>query len=96
MKNDDRFGELDTLDKYELENEDQDIRGWQVHSPTNEVYGKVKDMLVDKDRKEVLAVRLEDGRMVSTDKLELRDGRAVYHDQGVASPVNYARVRHRH
>jgi len=96
MKNDDRFGELDSLDKYELENESQDIRGWQVHSPADEVYGKVKDMLVDKDRKEVLAVRLDDGRMVSTDKLELKDGHAVYHDTGAASKTGYARVRDRH
>jgi len=96
MKHDDRFSELDTLDKYQLENESQDIRGWQVHSPSDEVYGKVKDMLVDKKRKEVLAVRLEDGRMVPTDKLELKDGHAVYHETGAASPANYARVRDRH
>ncbi|MGB3712267.1 MAG: PRC-barrel domain-containing protein [Erythrobacter sp.] len=96
MKHDDRFNELHSLDKYQLENESQDIRGWQVHSPTNEVYGKVEDMLVDKDRKEVLAVRLDDGRMVSTDKLELKDGHAVYHDAGAASTHSYTKVRDRH
>ncbi|RPF71629.1 PRC-barrel domain-containing protein [Aurantiacibacter spongiae] len=95
MKHDDRFGELDSLDKWQLENEDQDIRGYPVRSATGEEYGKVDDMLVDKEARHVLAVRLNDGRTVPAEHLDIRDDHVIYTEDRAASDVNYTRVRAR-
>lgn len=95
MKHDEKFAELDSLSDWELENEDQDIRGYPVRSATGEEYGKVDDMLVDKDAEQVLAVRLDDGRMVAADHLDIKDDHVIYRDDSAASPANYTRVRRR-
>lgn len=95
MKNDDRFAELDSLSKWQLEDEDQDIRGYPVRSLTGEDYGKVDDMLVDKDEAHVLAVRMDDGRLVSVDHLDIRDDHVIYRDDAAASPARYHKVRSR-
>ena len=50
MEHEDRFADLDTLSKWQLVNEEQDIRGWPVRSVEGQEYGKIEDMLVDKDR----------------------------------------------
>lgn len=96
MKHDDRFAELDSLSKWQLEHEDQDIRGYHVRSLTGDDYGKIDDMLVDKEKEHVIAVRMEDGRLVSVDHLDIRDDHVVYRDDAVASPANYRKVRSRH
>ncbi|GMM93640.1 PRC-barrel domain-containing protein [Qipengyuania sp. MTN3-11] len=93
MKHDDRFNELHSLSKWQLENEDQDIRGYPVRSLTGESYGKIEDMLVDKDKEHVAAVRMEDGRLVGVDHLDIRDDHVIYVDDRAASPVTYASVR---
>lgn len=95
MKHDDRFAELDSLSNWQLEDDDQDIRGYPVRSLTGENYGKVDDMLVDKDNENVLAVRMEDGRIVSVDHLDIRDDHVIYRDDGAASPAQYQKVRSR-
>ncbi|MFB0612207.1 PRC-barrel domain-containing protein [Aurantiacibacter poecillastricola] len=95
MKHDDRFNELDSLSKWQLENEDQDIRGYPVRSSTGEEYGRIEDMLVDKDHKHVTAVRMHDGRLVSADHLDIRSDHVIYDDNRAASSTNYTRVRAR-
>jgi len=95
MKHDERFAELDSLSKWQLEDEDQDIRGYPVRSLNGENYGKVDDMLVDKDDEHVLAVRMEDGRLVSVDHLDIRDDHVIYRDDAGASPAQYHKVRSR-
>ena len=95
MKHDDRFEKLDSLSNWQLENDDQDIRGYPVRSPAGEEYGKVDDMLVDKDHKHVIAVRLHDGRMVSADHLDIKHDHVIYTDDAAASPTHYTRVRSR-
>jgi sporulation protein YlmC with PRC-barrel domain len=93
MKNDDRFGELEELGSWQLVNEEQDIRGRPVSSITGEAYGSVDNLLVDKDKEHVVAVRLDDGRMVPVEKLEIRERDVIYHDDGAASRIDYAPVR---
>lgn len=93
MNNDDRFGKLDALKKWELVNDDQDIRGCMVTSVTGERYGTVEDMLVDREREHVAAVKLDDGRIVPADNLEIRGRDVIYHDDRAASRVDYAKVR---
>ncbi len=93
MKNDDRFGELEALDSWQLVHEEQDIRGCTVASVTGTHYGTIEDMLVDKEKDHVAAVRLDDGRIVAADNLEIRGRDVIYHDDLAASRVNYTKVR---
>ena len=95
MKHDDRFAELDSLSDWQLVNDDQDIRGWPVRSATGEEYGKIDDMLVDKKHEHVLAVRMEDGRLVGVEHLDIRDDHVIYADTAAASTVHYTKVRAR-
>ena len=95
MKHDDRFAELDSLSDWQLENDDQDIRGYPVRSATGEEYGKIDDMLVDKDAKHVLAVRMNDGRLVAVEHLDIRSDHVIYNDDRAASGTHYTKVRAR-
>ncbi len=95
MKNDDRFAELDTLSDWQLVHEEQDIRGYPLRSLSGEDYGTVDDMLVDKDHEHVLAVRLNDGRMVAVENLDIRDDHVIYLDDTAASPAAYTKVSRR-
>ncbi len=91
MKNDDRFGELEALDSWQLVHDEQDIRGCTVASVTGTHYGTIEDLLVDKEH--VAAVRLDDCRIVAADNLEIRGRDVIYHDDLAASRVNYTKVR---
>lgn len=93
MDKNDRFDELESLSNWELVHENQDIRGREVQSETGELYGKVEDMLVDKDKEHVAAVRLSDGRLVPAHHLEITDARVVYREDSAASRPDYSRVR---
>lgn len=93
MHNDDRFGELEALASWQLVHDDQDIRGREVVSITGVSYGRIEDLLVDKEKEHVAAVKLNDGRIVAVEKLEIRTGDVVYHDDDAASRADYTRVR---
>lgn len=95
MKHDDRFNELHSLSDWQLVNEDQDIRGYPVRSLIGEEYGKVEDMLVDKENERVIAVRMDDGRLVGVEHLDIMDDHVIYRDDAAASNVDYASVRSR-
>lgn len=84
MRNDKRYADLDTLDDYELVNESQDIRGRPLVSTEGEQFGIIKDLLIGKDRDEVVAVRLEDGRACAVEPLEIHDNAVVYGKAAVA------------
>jgi uncharacterized protein (TIGR02271 family) len=84
MKHDRRFEALDTLDDYELEHASQDIRGRPLVSPSGEQYGIIQDLLVDRERKRVAAVRLRDGRCCAVEPLEIHDNAVVYGEAAVA------------
>lgn len=79
MNNDDRFEKLEALEAWELVNDEQDIRGCTVTSVTGERYGTIEDLLVDKEKEHVVAVKLSDGRMLPVDLLEIRGREVVYH-----------------
>lgn len=95
MKHDDRFAELDTLSDWQLVHEDQDIRGYPVRSVTGDEYGKIEDMLVDKKEEHVLAVRMEDGRLVAAAHLDIKDDHVIYTEDRAASTTHYTKVRSR-
>lgn len=95
MKHDDRFAELDSLSDWQLEDEDQDIRGYPVRSATGEEYGKIEDMLVDKNAEHVLAVRMNDGRLVAVEHLDIKSDHVIYNNDRAASGTHYTKVRAR-
>lgn len=79
------FEKLEALDKWELENSRQDIRGRPMVSDSGERLGVIEDMLVDRDRERVAAVRLADGRAFAVEPLEIRDDVVVL-KSGVGTP----------
>lgn len=68
---------LESLDKYELEYSDQDLRGRTLLTPDGKPIGRVDDMLVNTDRERVEALRLDDNRVVDIDHVDIRDGKPV-------------------
>ena len=71
------FEHLETLDKWELENERQDIRGRPLITETGERLGMIEHLLVDRDHERVAAVRLADGRTFPVEPLDIRDDAVV-------------------
>lgn len=78
MRNDKRYDKLETLGDWKLENSSQDIRGRPLVSPEGNRYGIIKDLLIDKNKGRVAAVRLEDGRTTAIEPLEIHDNAVVY------------------
>ncbi len=76
-RNDRELYKLETLDNYELENSDQDLRGQVLCTSDGNEIGRVADMLVNTDSECVAAVRLEDNRVVDIEHVDIRDGRPV-------------------
>lgn len=89
---DDTLDELETLSHWELEHEEQDIRGRPLVSATGERLGVIEDLLVDKGAERVAAVRLADGRAARVEYLEIHDDRVVYRPEaGVATGTTAGR-----
>ena len=68
---------LESLDKYELEHDDQDLRGKTLVTLDGKAIGRVDDMLVNTDRECVEALRLDDDRVVDVAYIDIRDGQPV-------------------
>lgn len=78
MENNERnLYKLDSLDKYELEHSDQDLRGKTLCTNDGKDLGRIDDMLVNTDRERVAAIRLEDDRVIDIDHVDIRDGKPV-------------------
>lgn len=77
MDNNRELYTLDSLDKYELEHSDQDLRGKTLYTTDGKELGRVDDMLVNTDRERVAALRLEDDRVIDIDHVDIRDGKPV-------------------
>lgn len=69
---------LDSLDKWQLEDDDQDVRGCSLVTPAGERLGTIDQMLVDRDRERVAGVRLDNGRVLPVEPLVIRDDVVVY------------------
>lgn len=50
---------LDELSDYKVSSEDPDVRGWDVKDKDNRVVGKVDNLLVNKDREQVVYLDVE-------------------------------------
>lgn len=82
MHHDNDFEKLETLDKWELENDRQDIRGRPLVSHSGERLGVIEHLLVDRDHERVAAVRLSDGRTFPAEPLDIRDDVVVLNAAG--------------
>ncbi len=91
MRNEERFGELDALDNWQLADSGQDIRGRPLVSPTGERHGIIEDMLVDTGKEHVAAIRLDDGRMCGVNFLDIAGDHVVYREPA----PDYVPVYHR-
>lgn len=80
-RDEDHLRSLDALDKWELENEDQDVRGCMLVRPDGMRIGRIEQMLVDRERERVAGVRLEDGQVFPVEPLTRRDGVVVYGEE---------------
>lgn len=84
MRHDKRYEKLVSLGDWKLEHSSQDIRGRPLVSPDGHKYGVIQDLLVDRDKGRVAAVRLEDGRTTAVEPLEIHDNAVVYGDAASA------------
>lgn len=76
MNRDHRLPTLAELDDWQLANSDQDIRGRPLMMHSGEQLGIVRRMLVDREHERVAALVLDNGRTVSVEDIEIRDGQA--------------------
>ena len=68
---------LASLDDWELEHPDQDLRGKMLVDHQGQEVGIIDDMLADTDKEKIVALRLRDDRIVNVDAVDIRDGRPV-------------------
>ena len=76
------YNELEALNDWELEHEEQDIRNRPLVTPTGESLGIIDDLLVDRGAERVAAVRLEDGRVCAVEALEIHPTKVIYKPAG--------------
>ncbi len=76
-RNERNLYKLESLESYQLEDSDQDLRGKTLCTTTGEELGRVEDMLVNKGEERVAALRLADDRVIDIDHVDIRDGKPV-------------------
>lgn len=62
------------LNDWQLEDSDQDLRGKALMTSDGREVGKIDDMLADTDAERIVGLRLDDGRVVNVDSVDIRDG----------------------
>ncbi|OWK28126.1 hypothetical protein [Sphingomonas dokdonensis] len=72
--NDHEIRPLDALDHWKLSDADQDLRGTLLIDRHGARVGVVTDMLADVAQERIVALRLEDERIVNVDAVVIRDG----------------------
>lgn len=68
---------LASLDDWQLEDPDQDLRGRKLVDLQGREIGTIDDMLADTHDERIVALRLRDDRIVNVDNVDIRDGRPV-------------------
>jgi hypothetical protein len=70
------------LSGWKLEEGHQDVRNMPLHAPDGKKIGRIDELLVDEDAERVAAIRLEDGRVVPVEPLEILDDKVIDHGGG--------------
>ncbi len=76
--------ELEELSDWALEHPSQDIRSQPLVTASGQTIGIIDEMLVDRSDERVAAVRLEDGRVVPAEQLNLQGDRVLFNQDYVA------------
>lgn len=84
IQHDTRLDKLENLKSWELENDNQDIRGRPLVTTNGQRIGVIKDLLVDKQEERVAAVRLDDGSACGVECLEIHPSKVIYRKPGAA------------
>lgn len=84
-EHDARYEEYDTLDNWKLEHGEQDIRGRPLVGPNGHRIGVIQDLLVDKAKEHVGAIRLEDGTTTGVHHLEIKKDKVIWHRLGTGT-----------
>jgi uncharacterized protein (TIGR02271 family) len=63
--------ELSRSEEWELENDSQDIRGWEVVDESGQSLGRVEDLIIDTDEERVTSLRLDSGREVPASSVQI-------------------------
>jgi hypothetical protein len=61
-------------DNWEVENDDQDVRGWSVVDEQGQTIGKVSDMYVDTQTETIDRLVLDNGSEIDVNSVEVGDG----------------------
>ena len=77
--------ELEELSDWALEHPSQDIRNQPLVTASGQTIGIIDEMLVDRSAERVAAVRLEDGRVVPAEQLNLQGDRVLFNQDYVAT-----------
>ena len=92
MKHEEKYEKLDRLGDWKLEHKSQDIRGRPLVSETGEEYGIIDDLIVDRGKEHVAAIRLKDGRMCGVEWLDIKADRVVYRAPPAGHTPTYTKV----
>ena len=65
---------LASLDDWQLEDSDQDLRGKMLMTTDRREIGKIDDMLADLDQQRIVGLRLSDGRVANIESVDIVDG----------------------
>lgn len=84
---DERYEKLESLSDWELENDDQDIRGRPLVDAQGKRLGVIDDLLVDKGGERVAAVRLDDGATCGVENLDIQPDQVTYRARTGATAV---------
>lgn len=82
IQHDARLDKLENLGSWELENDDQDIRGRPLVTTNGQRIGVINDLLVDKQDERVAAIRLDDGSACGVECLEIHPSKVIYRKPG--------------
>lgn len=78
MKHDPQFDKLEAMGDWEVEHDNQDIRGRKLLDESGKELGVIDELLIDTKAERVAAIRLKDGTACGIDRVEIHDDRVVY------------------
>lgn len=76
---------LSETDDWQLEHDNQDIRGWTVQDSTGNEVGRVSELIASTENERVESIRLDTGEEFPARSIELHDG--VVYVEGRATPA---------
>lgn len=77
---------LSTMDDWQLEDSDQDIRGYKVYDSPNHSIGEVQDLLIDEGAEAVQAIRLSNGKEIAAEQIIIGDDAVYLKSMSVSTP----------